>query len=373
MLCRVLFLLAISICLSKPQLTLAQALEPPKTISLDVWMGDLHAVVSMLERQTGIIATVRDGDKPFTAVSVHLDEATLPKALRSIAQSAGAKVVRNTDGTYIFESLDAIDPTPPDSVPTQKSKLRIPLHREDLNWHTLPVHHARASDILKSMHWDKPSAFTYSYEDFRPRSATFTPGMTISPFPRNDYPAKPFPLIGDIPVNFDLPEGVGRIFAMNRDSTLLVEATEAGYQSVRQIVKILDIAAHGMSAAISYICVSENEAEIKWEEPPSPTALLQIVSGPSVTQSFDRLLKSGHAAVVVKTLHEYESREPMEWIVSGYRLSQPRLNSDDSLTLIIKPRDPLFPEAQTPPVHRGDIIAIKEIGRPDVTLIKVDY
>jgi len=78
-----------------------------KTVSIDVAAGDLHAVVSMLERQVNVEASVRDGDKPFKPVYVHLDGASLPKALRTIAQSAGAKVTKNEDGVYVFEPESA--------------------------------------------------------------------------------------------------------------------------------------------------------------------------------------------------------------------------------------------------------------------------
>ena len=76
---------------------------PGKTVSIDVAAGDLHAVVAMLERQVNVEASVRDGDRPYKPVYVHLDGASLPKALRTIARSAGAKVSKNEDGVFVFE------------------------------------------------------------------------------------------------------------------------------------------------------------------------------------------------------------------------------------------------------------------------------
>ena len=78
---------------------------PNKTVSMDVSAGDLRAVVAMLERQVNLKASVRDGDKPFKPVYVHLEGVSVTKALRTIARSAGAKVSENKDGVYVFEPL----------------------------------------------------------------------------------------------------------------------------------------------------------------------------------------------------------------------------------------------------------------------------
>ena len=77
-----------------------------KTVSLDVAASDLHTVVTMLERQADVEALVRDGDTPFKPVNVHLKDAGLAKAMRTIAFSAGAKVSVNSDGIYVFEPED---------------------------------------------------------------------------------------------------------------------------------------------------------------------------------------------------------------------------------------------------------------------------
>lgn len=373
MLRRVLFIFVAVLCLLSPIVTLAQALDTNKTISLDVSNANLHAVARLLEHQTGITALVRDGKTPFHNVYVHLDGASLPKVLQTIAQSAGAKAYKNEDGVYVFEPLNAVDPMPSDSVPIEKPKLRVPLHREDLNWHTLALQHTRAADILKLMRWDKPSGFPFSFQDFKSPSQVFHPGVTITPFPRNDYPAKPFPLHGDIPVNPNLPEGVGRIFAMSHDNTLLVEATNEGFQSVKQIVKILDIAAREMVAKVSYIGVSPEQSGIKLSDSQSAQGIFEIISGPEAAQSFDRLVKSGHMPNQVNMLHEFEGNEPMEWLVPGYRLTRPRINSDASFTLWIESRKHFFPAKETPPIFRSDVLAIHEIEKADVILIKIEY
>ena len=370
MTCRMLRFLAVGLFLMTPSIILAQTLTLPKTFSLDFSAGDLHAVVTMLERQTGITATVRDSETPFHLVYVHLDEASVAKAIRTIALSAGAKVIVNTDGSYLFETLDAVDPLP--YTQAQMPTPHVPLNVADLHWYTLPLHHAVASDLAKLMHWNQPSAPVYSFEKFLPHTRLSVLGLTASPPPRSPFPADPLPVNPVFLLNSDVSEGVVWVFANDRDNVLLVEATKEGFRQVHQIVKILDIAAHGMTATVSYISVSENISELK-QVMASQTAPMAIISGPWAAQAWESQTRSGHTATTVKTLNESEGQKPLEWLIPGYRLTRPRFNSDNSLTLTVIPSIRLFPEKQTPPIHRGDIIAIKELGRADVTLIKVDY
>jgi hypothetical protein len=300
-----------------------------------------------------------------------LDEAALPKALRTIALSAGAKVTVTADGSYLFDALDAVDPLPPPQAeaPTQ----RVELKSADLQWHTVPLHHAVASDILKLMRWNKPTAFAYSFEKFWPHTRLSAFGLTAPPLLGTSRPSNPYLLIHDLPVNPALPEGVSRIFAMERDNASLVEATKAGFEQMLQVVKMLDIAAHGMTATVSYLSVSEDEAGLKWGASLSPAALLQFISGPIAAEAFDTQVKSEQAPIAVQTLHESEGQKPLEWIVSDYRLTRPRLNSDDSLTLFIEPLNHSFPVTETAPIWQNGVSAIREAHKPDVIFIQIKH
>ena len=111
---------------------------------------------------------VRDGDKPYKPVYVHLDGASLPKALRTIARSAGAKVSKNDDGVYVFEpeseaagSDMPIAPASPS--PTFQTAAAQPADNRpeskyppgSLHWYSIVLQHAVPSDILKMMRWDQ--------------------------------------------------------------------------------------------------------------------------------------------------------------------------------------------------------------------------
>jgi len=84
-----------------------------KTVSLDVSDADLQAVVAMLERQSGVKASVVDTGRPYKPVYVHLGDVSLLKAMRTIAVSAGAQVSRNRSGVYVFSPLPGGGRTPP--------------------------------------------------------------------------------------------------------------------------------------------------------------------------------------------------------------------------------------------------------------------
>lgn len=132
-----------------------------RTVSLDVAGSDLHTVVNMLEHRTGIEAMVRDGDTPFRLVNVHLNDADLGKALRTIAFSAGARVSINPDGIYVFEPESRGSENT--SVPSVPSPMQYtdgsdtPHHYApgELQYRSIVLQHAVPTEILKLMHWDK--------------------------------------------------------------------------------------------------------------------------------------------------------------------------------------------------------------------------
>lgn len=252
--------------------------------------------------------------------------------------------------------LSATLPSAAQTAP--ESKKTVSVGQAALQWHTLPLSHARASDILTLMHWNRPRDAHYSFESRR-----------VHPMPFRAPPPPAFaPAIEGNPF---LPPGVSRIYALNSSHSLLIEATPDGFETMRQIVRFLDVAAHGISPKVSYLTVTAEDAKLKWED--TPDIHLQITSGPAVTQALARLLKSGRTMTAVQTLHEYESSEPLEWIVPGYRLRQPRLNSDDSLTLMLDPQDSTATATKTPHLQRGEAIAIKNFLHPTVTFLTVDY
>ena len=141
-----------------------------RTVSLDVAGSDLHTVVNMLEHRTGIEALVRDGDTPFRLVNVHLNDADLGKALRTIAFSAGARVSVNPDGIYVFEpeSRSGDNSQAPAPQPVQYADSGdTPRHYApgELQYRSIVLQHAVPTDILKLMHWDKD---VVDMDPFRP-------------------------------------------------------------------------------------------------------------------------------------------------------------------------------------------------------------
>jgi len=184
-----------------------------KTVSIDVAAGDLHAVVSMLERQVNVEASVRDGDKPYKQVYVHLDGASLPKALRTIARSAGAKVTKNEDGVYVFEPEsasgdvggDVSDATARPMPAVQSPAAPLPVDNRpesryppgSLHWQSIVLQHAVPSDILKIMHWDQDMVEIIPFKPLeapqqRPNVSSFGSNMilpsNLSGYGNNGYP-----------------------------------------------------------------------------------------------------------------------------------------------------------------------------------------
>ena len=326
-----------------------------KTVSIDVVGGDLHAVVGMLEHRASIEALVRDGDTPFKPVNVHLDQASLPKALRTIAFSAGAKVSLNSDGIYVFEpssedSNASLTETPAQTAssapqPTQDENPEARFAPGELHYQTIVLQHAVPSDILKLMHWDRdmvdmdpfkpvqmpqsvpsvsstqqnmiqpnissqPMASAYGYpsvpigtgnagpdaanysahrsaEPNSPQQANQFPGGfngggfngggfngggfngggfngAQNPFQQNGngFAPQPFqPGRPGQPAQAQLPTGVARIFALQSNNSLLVEATPDGYNQVKQIVKILDVAPRQVSIKVEFVTASVTDVD----------------------------------------------------------------------------------------------------------------
>ena len=478
-----------------------------KTVSIDVAAGDLHAVVSMLERQVNVEATVRDGDKPFKPVYVHLDEASLPKALRTIALSAGAKVHKNDDGVYIFEAEDAPSQgsdTPSAYAPAEQAPAAVPpvdprpeahYPSGSLHWQTIVLQHAVPLEILKIMHWDQDSVeldplkplqmpvirpnitstqpnIPNTYPNFPnssyynngnngygnngygggdasvplgtgnggPAGANYSAHRSIDPnsnssqanqFPgfggggnpfngggggnpfngggggnpfnggggNNPFQPQPFQPNGGVGGNgaqgrgAQLPDGVTKIYALQSNNSLLVQATPDGYTLVKQLVKILDIAPRQVEIKVEFVTASVTDVDnlgVNFDLVPYPglelatsqgsgqyggtatgigPTFLQYATGNIVAQLFQTLVRTRGKVVqapLVTTTNNYPATINISTtvpfitttvvgngglnggttqgsnvnflpITSGLVI-QPRINSDDSVTMNLAPQ-----------------------------------
>ena len=215
-----------------------------RTVSLDVTAGDLQAVVAMLERQVGVKASVLGEGQLYKPVYVHLENVPLPKALRTIAAGAGARVIRNESGVYIFSPLSTPPPLPA-SFPKPSTA--------DYHWHTLVLQHATPSDILKLMHWDQPTAPPAARDAFPP--------LDIAP---------PSPA---------LPTGVLRIFALQSNNSLLVEATDEGFATVTKLVQMFDVSPKQVQFKTLLVAVPATRVELNAPDADAAPFLTELLRG----------------------------------------------------------------------------------------------
>ena len=94
--------------------------------------------------------------------------------------------------------------------------------------------------------------------------------------------------------------------------------------------------------------------------------------GDAVTAAFQRLTHAGYVAAPIKATNEFENA-PLSWTLNGFSMAQPRLNSDDSLTLTFRPLNSGNSYKETQRVPRGGVLAVRQKGQPQITFIKVDY
>lgn len=130
----------------------------PQTVDVNVVHADLSEVVHILEEQTGAEIVIKDGDQPFHKVNLSLRHATLGKALRNIAISAGAVVTKNSDGVYVIEPGLTSDTAVSDSVAspvTTQTESQLATQKAGYFWQKLVLKHAIPKDVLYLMHWDK--------------------------------------------------------------------------------------------------------------------------------------------------------------------------------------------------------------------------
>jgi general secretion pathway protein D len=482
------------------------ALAMSKGIDLDVAGGNLHVVVSMLERQANVEALVQDGDKPFKPVFVHLDGASLPKALRTIAQSAGAKVSKNDDGVYVFEPQsapsDGSDTSnsfapavqAPAAAPPVDTRPEARYPSGSLHWQTITLQHAVPLEILKIMHWEQDSVeldplkplqmpimrpnitstqpnIPNTYPNFPnsgyynngngnngyanngygggdasvpigtgnggPAGANYSAHRSVDPnsnsqanqFPgfggggnpfgggggnpfgggggnpfgggggNNPFQPQPFQPNGGAGGNgaqgrgAALPEGVNKIYALQSNNSLLVQATPDGYNLVKQLVKILDIAPRQVEIKVEFVTASVTDVDnlgVNFDLVPYPglelatsqgsgqyggtatgigPTFLQYATGNIVAQLFQTLVRTRGKVVqapLVTTTNNYPATINISTtvpfitttvvgngglnggttqgsnvnflpITSGLVI-QPRINSDDSVTMNLAPQ-----------------------------------
>lgn len=328
-----------------------------KTVSIDVAGSDLHTVVNMLEHQADVEALVRDGDTPFKLVNVHLKDAGLAKAMRTIASSARAKVSINADGIYVFEPEDGSGVSLPEASSHQFSSTMqyadvnsdAPHHYApgELQYRSIILQHAVPADILRLMRWDKD---VVDMDPFKPvqipqvhpvvasvpqinvpqGSSDFNNGYPNNG-PQNGYPSVPMGTgnAGPYAANYSqhrsaeaeqanqfgggfgggnggfggggngggfggggnpfqagnggggfapqqfqpgaggnragqqtqLPPGVEKIFALQSNNSLLVYATPDGYNQVKQVVKILDVAPRQVQIKVEFVTASVTDVD----------------------------------------------------------------------------------------------------------------
>ncbi len=335
-----------------------------KTVSIDVAGSDLHTVVTMLEHQADVEALVRDGDAPFKPVNVHLKDAGLAKAMRTIAFSAGAKVSVNADGIYVFEpdAGGAFLPETPSAPAPQPAQYAdggsdAPRHYApgELQYRTIVLQHAVPADILKMMRWDgdavdmdpfKPvqtpqihpnvssvpqinvprgqsDSNTYNGNPYSgslnaypsvpmgtgnagPSAANYSQHRSADPEQANQFPGgfggggfggggnpgfgggggfgggNPFQGNGGgfAPQPFQtgpnqngfgnrngqqqqaqLPQGVEKILALQSNNSLVVYATTEGFNQVKTIVKLLDVAPRQVQIKVEFVTASVSDVD----------------------------------------------------------------------------------------------------------------
>ena len=475
-----------------------------KTVTLQVADADFHVVVSMLERQAGVEAVIHDGDKPYKHVFLNLDDSPLPKALRTIATSAGARVTRNEDGVYVFEPLSAdgagagAGETPAAPAPAvqfaaapapaeTRPEARYPAG--SLHWQTIVLQHAVPTDILKMMRWDQdlveiqpfkpldmplarpvlsatqpflqgggPSYQNNGYGNNGygnssygnngngyggdpsvplgtgnggPAGANYANTAHRSAEPGSPNQANQFPFQGGQGGQFGqgqfgqggqgqfgqgqfgqgqfgqggqgqfgqngrgqqggaLPDGVTRIFALQSNNSLLVQATVEGYNTVKNLVRILDIAPRQVQIKVEFVTASVVDVDnlgINFDLVPYPglefatnqgtnaissaaqPTFLQYATGNIVAQLFQTLVRTRGKVVqaplitttnnVTATI-QVNTQIPFftQTVVSNGGLNggtqqaqqanfltlqtgltiTPRINSDDSITMNLSPQ-----------------------------------
>lgn len=352
-----------------------------KTVSLDVYNADLRAVVALLERQTGLKASVLGTIQTYKPVYVHLNGVSLSEALGAIARSAGAQIIRNKSGVYVFSPLPgaARMPTPipvapadggssvtvtpqgepamrcrtllrlaallslltPPPAPAQTAARPPAAHAAGHHWRTLVLQNARPSDILILMHWNQSA------------------GMMPHP------PA--------------LPDGVRRIFALQSNNSLLVDATEEGFATVTTLVKALDIAPRQVQFKTLLVAVPATRTGLIAPDTDATRFLGELLRGerrviwtPTVTVTDGQTVTTSFLcpAPPVSRLRLAQTGPMREGSGASSRCEvrlTPRINADKTLTLSLTLTPAATPSAaqiMTPRTLRSGELAVYDVTGP---------
>jgi len=278
---------ALFVLLPLPASAQATIPNPAKIIvTIDVNNGDLHAVVAMLERQTGVIAVVQDSATLYKPVQVQFYDSPLAKVLRAIADSAGAKLTQNTDGSYLFAP--------------KKGAALLPINPADLKWHTIILQHMVPNNVIKRMHWEDT---------------------------------------GNATANPNLPEGVSQIVALPENNSLRVSATKDGFQRLKEIVAGLDVAPRKITVHWEIVNVPQADwgrMTLETDKGDTKQQILAIQKGhyPTVSSSIVTTTDGVEATVSMQTQVPFGLPAKRGFVTIGTETKvKPRLNEDGSITL----------------------------------------
>ena len=173
-----------------------------------------------------------------------------------------------------------------------------------------------------------------------------------------------------------LPDGVTAVYAMSQQNFLLVQGTPAGFNHVRQIVKILDVAARAVEPTIRLSILSVLEKVVSGFPFVTFTGSdIGIASSPLVSRQFDELVQQGHVLVTALPVVETTEFQPKEWIIPGYLVSRSDLQADLSIRFTFQALEG-SQNSVSSIIHRGDVLALRTHDKNDqgqVIFIKVEY
>ncbi len=122
-------------------------------------------------------------------------------------------------------------------------------------WHTLGLQHAVPGDILALMHWNQPIS------------------------PSQPTPFQALPPTDLAPPPLALPEGVRRIFALQSNNSLLMEATDEGFATVTKLVQIFDIAPKQVQFKTLLVAVPATRAGLNVPDADAARFLAELLRG----------------------------------------------------------------------------------------------
>ena len=227
------------------------------------------------------------------------------------------------------------------------------------HWRTLVLRHAVPSDVLALMRWN---------------SAPEAPAP-LAPTALAPTPFDLLPLTGSpVPSRPTLPDGVRRIFALQSNNSLLVQATEEGYARVVRLVRILDIAPRQVEFHMRLVAVP---AGVSVPDVPASRLLPLLLAGES------RVISVPMETVTEGTTASVSIEVPAIPSGSRFRLAQmgpggrdsatrcefrltPRVNADGTVTLSLTPMadGPLLPgrPATSRTVRAGEMVVYEVTG-----------